>query len=126
MDNIRNKWAMDENQIPVIDQHMYDQHLYHERLHMTNICIWSKYECYDQYFRLDQHLYNQHLYITIKVYDMTTYAGLYGLTNSHRSNTCIHSKNKGTTGVLWRCKVPLGAMLVPFVHNSKNSNPESP
>jgi hypothetical protein len=37
-----------------------------------------------------------------------------------------HSKNKGTTGVLWRCKVPLGAILVPLGYYSKKSKPENP
>jgi hypothetical protein len=35
----------------------------------------------------------------------------------------IHSKNKGTTaGVLWRCKVPLGAILVPLGYIAKSHN----
>jgi hypothetical protein len=29
-------------------------------------------------------------------------------------NVILHSKNKSTRGVLWRCKVPLGAILVPW------------
>jgi hypothetical protein len=42
------------------------------------------------------------------------------------TNESYTLKAKGTTGVLWHCKVPLGAMLVPLGYNSKNSKPESP
>jgi hypothetical protein len=36
----------------------------------------------------------------------------------------LHSKNKGTTGVL--ATVPLGAILVPLGYHSKKSKSESP
>jgi hypothetical protein len=39
---------------------------------------------------------------------------------------CVHSKNKGTTGVLWRCNVSFAAILVPLGYYSKKSKPESP
>jgi hypothetical protein len=43
---------------------------------------------------------------------MSSSSHLFNISSRQKEHNAVHSKNKGTAGVLWRCKVPVGATNV--------------